>query len=164
MGMIKEIDPAAYDFDAPISRMIGVSSRGLRGSDLSVMIKRAGVLFADKIRKMEFSPGEVPIHMIALGATELYGCNRNGDGFSKYACQKYHDTFVKHARFYRNHINKDQKKSYGIIKASSYNEEMHRVELIVALNGTKEAAEKNGGLVADRELEKIESGDENWAV
>lgn len=85
-------------------------------------------------------------------------CNRNGDAFSEATCRKYHDTFRKHARWYRNHVNKDPAKSYGYIKASAYNEVMKRIELLVMLNATKEAAERNGGLVADLELEKIAKG------
>src|SRR5262249_35273910 len=33
-----------------------------------------------------------------------------------------------------------------------------RVEVITALNGTKEAAERNEGLIADRELDMLDSG------
>ena len=35
---------------------------------------------------------------------------------------------------------------------------MNRIELIVALNGNEKAAEANGGLVADKEMEKLASG------
>ncbi len=127
MGMTKIILPDAYDFGDRTTQIVGISSRGLRGNDLSTFIKRAGVKMADMMTKLSFAPGEVPIHLIAIGATEYYGPNRNGDGFSEACCRKYHDTFVKHARWYRNHKNKDKSKSYGIIKASSYNENMHRL-------------------------------------
>lgn len=45
-----------------------------------------------------------------------------------------------------------------------FNDKMKRVELIVALNATKEAADRNKGLVADKEMQKIASGDDNWGV
>lgn len=163
-GMTKIIPAGSYSFDEPLSQIIKLSDRGLRGSDLGGFIKRAGIKMADMMKKVAFEPGEVPIHLIAIGATEYYGPNRNGDGFTESCCRKYHNTFVKHARWYRNHKNKDTSQSYGIIKASAYNETMHRLELLVALNGTKEAATRNKGLVADKELEKLASGKEDWGV
>lgn len=162
--MIKVITPHSQNFGDSVSSLIKVSSNGLVGSDLSSFVKRAGSEAAHMLKGIEFKPGEQPIHMIAIGATEAYGPNRNGDGFKEATCRNYHDTFVKNARWYRNHKNKDPKISYGLVKASMYNEKMKRVELIVALNATKEAAARNGGLLADKEMQKIASGDDNWGV
>lgn len=162
--MIKVITPHSQDFGESVSSLIKVSSKGLVGSDLSSFVKRAGSEAAHMLKGIEFKPGEQPIHMIAIGSTEAYGPNRNGDGFKEATCKKYHDTFVKHARWYRNHKNKDPKTSYGLVKASMFNDKMKRVELIVALNATKEAAARNGGLLADKEMQKIASGDDNWGV
>jgi hypothetical protein len=158
MSHIKLIVPGSYEFGETSAQLIKVAAAGLRGDDLRSFIKRAGHKMADAMHKLSFSSGEVPIHVLVIGATEYYGPNRNGDGFTEDCCRKYHSTFVKHARWYRNHQNKDPKKSYGVIKHSDYNEAMHRIELIVALNGTKEAARRNGGLVADKELEKLAAG------
>ncbi len=158
--MIKIIPPGSYNFDDETTRLIKLSSRGLIGADLSSFIKRAGHKMADIVRNLEFNKGDTPIHLIALGDTERYGCNRNGDGFSEETCKTYHNTFVKNARFYRSHNNKDKSKSYGIIKHSMYNNSMHRIELVVALNGNKEAAERNKGLVADEELKKLASNED----
>lgn len=160
MSMIKIIPPGSYTLGEEVARLVKYASSGLRGGDLTALIKRAGHEFADKVKNLDLKPGEVPVHLIALGATEAVGPNRNGDGFKCASCRRYHDTFVKHARWYRNHKNKDESKSYGIVKLSMYNEAMKRVELLVALNGTKEAAERNGGLVADQELQKLEKGDD----
>ena len=162
--MIKIIAPGAQTFDVPTMEMIKVSNKGLRGDDLRSFVKRAGHEFADKLRDVHVSPGEQLVHLIAIGSTEAYGPNRNGDGFKSATCRKFHPTFVKHARWYRNHQNKDESKSYGIIKMSAFNEAMKRVELLVALNGTKEAADRNGGLVADKEMQKIASGSGDWGV
>ena len=158
MSMLKIISPGSQRWNESVAELIKLASNGLRGNDLQAFIKRAGHPFVDILRNTKFEPGEVPIHLIALGATELYGPNRNGDGFKIAACRLYHNTFVKHARWYRNHKNKDRSKSYGIIKASVFNEPMKRIELLVALNGTKEAAERNGGLIAEQELEKLAQG------
>lgn len=155
MSMIKVIQPHAQEFSEPVAELIKISSRGIIGSDF---VKRAGAEFADKIASLHFEPGEVPVHLIAIGATEDYGPNRNGDGFCRNTCKKYHDTFRKYARFYRDHANKNPAKSFGIVKASFYNEPMRRIELVCALNGSEAAAERNGGLLADRELEKLAAG------
>ncbi len=81
----------------------------------------------------------VGIHLIALGATETYGLNRNGDSFPKEACVKYHDTFTKHGHVYAHHSNKDPKKARGIIKASAWNDDMQRIELFIHANKEKAA-------------------------
>ena len=160
MGMVKIITPGSYDFHEPVAQMVKTASRGLRGSDLDAFVKRASVQFLDKMASVEFGPGEVPVHLIAVGATESYGPNRNGDGFKRAACEKYHPTFKKYARWYRHHENKDPSKGRGIIKLSAYNEEMDRIELLVSLFSTKEAADRHNGLVADEEMEKLAKGDD----
>jgi len=163
MSMIKVIQPHAQDFSEPVAALIKISSRGLIGADKQDFVKRAGAEFAEKALHIKLAKDEIPVHLIAIGATEDYGPNRNGDGFSRECCEKYHPTFEKFARFYRDHANKNPAKSFGIVKASHYNEPMRRIELICALNGSKEAAERNGGLIADKEIEKL-ANDKDIAV
>lgn len=158
MSMVKVLAPDGWDFGTPPVDQIQLSSDGLLGGDLRRFIKRAGHYLADTVRKLEFGKGEVPLHFIAVGATEWFGPNKNGDGFREAVCRDWHTTFEKHAFYYYDHVNRDPKKSYGLIKKSLYNPEMHRIEVIVAANGTKEAARRNGGLVAERTLEKLASG------
>lgn len=160
MSMIKVIQPHAQDFSEPVAALIKVSSRGIIGSDKQELIKRAGAEFAHKLENIKFAKDELPVHMIAIGATEDYGPNRNGDGFTRDCCRNYHQTFEKFARFYRDHANKNPAKSFGLVKASAYHEPMKRIELVVALNGSKEAADRNGGLIADKELEKLARGED----
>lgn len=177
--MVKRVLPGSWDFGTSNFELVKTANDGrLRGNDLQTLIKRAGHAFVDRMNQVEFHPGEVPIHLIALGATEYYGPNRNGDGFKEAACRKYCHTFVtkpvhdrrkeaacrEGAYYYRNHVNKDPYKSYGTVKMAVYNEAMKRVELLVALNGTKEAAERNMGLLADEELQKIARGDQDWGT
>ena len=147
--------------DDPV-QFVKLSSRGLVGHDRREFLEKraAAPIFADKLASLQLKPGDVPIHVIAVGATEGYGENRNGDAFSEATCKKAHETFVKHARFYRNHKNKDPKKSFGKVALSAYNDRMRRIELLILGNGTKEAAERNGGLVMRSELqEKLDSRD-----
>lgn len=156
--MLKIVNNDSFDWgDEPLGSIIKVSSEGLVGSDRNDFLKVASASLLDSVDSIKVNPGEELVHVIALGDTENWGPNRNGDGFSKQACKDYHHYFVKDAHVYRNHKNTDPKKSYGVVKASAYNDEMNRVELIVALNGTEKAAKANDGLVADKELEKLES-------
>lgn len=156
---IKIVDPRGWDgFDRPIAQTVKMSSRGLRGADRTEFLKTASPEFLQFLDSIKMAKDEEPVHLIALGASEAYGPNRNGDGFKEAACKKYHHTFKKNARWYRNHKNKDKAKSYGYIEKSAYNGPMRRVELLCMLNKNAEAAERNGGLVADRELEKLASG------
>lgn len=158
MSMIKIIQPHAQEFSEPVAALIKVSSRGIIGHDKQAFVKRAGADFVEKVSTIKFAKDEVPVHLIAIGATEDYGPNRNGDGFTRETCKKDHQTFEKLARFYRDHANKNPAKSYGLVKASYYNDAMKRIELICALNGSKQAADRNGGLFADKELEKLAAG------
>lgn len=158
--LTKIITPGSYDFHEPVVRLVKVASGGLRGNDLSQFVKRASVQFVDKIASMKLEPGEELIHLLAVGAHEFYGPNRNGDTFKEARCRQYHPTFRKYARWYRHHQNKDTSKGRGLIKESAYHDRMKRIELLIALNATKEAAERNGGLPADLEVEKLASGED----
>lgn len=155
--MLKIIPPYSYDFGEPVASLLRVSSNKLKQASL---IKSSYDYFKAALERDPPKSGEIPIFLIALGAGEYFGPNRNGDYFSKEACKKYHTTFVKHAHFFRNHQNTDPARSYGIVKASYFNEDAGRIELLVYLNGDEEAAKKNGGLVADKEIEKLENGED----
>lgn len=162
MAIVKFVSPHGWDFQERILTPVKVSSRGLIGSDRSDFLKTASHAFLPQLDNVKFAKDEVPVHLIALGASEAYGPNRNGDGFKEATCRQFHDTFVKFAKFFRNHKNKAERGDpfYGIVKASAYNEDMRRVELLCALNAEKSAADRNGGFVADVELEKIARGEE----
>lgn len=73
----------------------------------------------------------------AMGATEFFSCNRNGDAFYEDALKKYHHTFVEDGHAFMHHKNKDPNKSYGRVIFSAYNDKMHRVELIVEYDTDK---------------------------
>jgi len=158
--MLKIIPPRSYDFQEQPVQPLRVSSRGLVGTDKRAAEDRCGDVFLATLRRDPPQKDEMAIHVIALGDGEHFGPNRNGDYFSKEACRKYHDTFVKHARWYRGHANKDPARSYGIVKKSYYNPKAGRIELLVYLNAAPSAARRNGGKVADMELEKLASGEE----
>lgn len=159
-GMIKVIEPGAQDLRGPVAQMIKLSRRGLIGNDRANFIKLAGHHVVDLLQHIKFADDEMPVYLLAVGSTEDYGANRNGDGFTRATCEHCHSSFKKHAYFYRDHKNKDPRKSYGLVKESLYNDLMKRIELICGLNMTKEAAERNGGLVADREVDMVSRGED----
>ncbi len=159
MAHIKITSPSGWDFHIPSASLIKVAADGLRGHDRSAFVKRAAGsehLFLPFVDSVKFASGEIPVHTIAVGAYERWGFNRNGDGFTKKACIDHCHTFEKFARLYRNHKNKDVAQSYGTVKLARYNPIMDRIELLLGLNGTKEAADRNGGLIADKELARLE--------
>jgi hypothetical protein len=158
--LTKVIPPGSQQFDMPPMELIKAGRSGLRGHDFKAFVKRAGHTFADAVRRIEKKAGDVLVHQIAMGATEYFGPNRNMDGWRSSTCEKYHPTFVKFARCYRDHANRDPKQSYGVVKLSEYNDLMKRIELVVALSGTKEAADRNGGFVADGELQLLNKNGE----
>lgn len=152
----KIIPPGSYDFGAAPVSLIKASSRGLLGGyDYSVLTKRAGAEFAHHVRNLVLPDDEVPAHMMAMGATDFFGNNRNGDGFSAYWLQKNSQTFEKLAKAYRHHLNKDPAQSYGVVKFAFYNPQMGRTELLTGYNANKAAAERNGGLIADEEIDEL---------
>jgi len=110
----------------------------------------------------EVDPRYLYLHVIALGAGEYYGPNSNGDYFPESellpACKKLtdgsvrcygYDTFKSHAKVFRLHQNKDPQKAIGHVIDARYNQKMHRVELILAVDKEK----------APDIVERVESGD-----
>lgn len=119
------------------------------------------VTLSEKIEQIKPRPEGRYILLNALGAYEFWGSNANGDAFPEWslksqpppdAIRKFVDTkvrekmpfftippttdyggetFVRYAKVYQNHINKDPLIACGDVTASAYNEVMHRVELIV---------------------------------
>ena len=82
-------------------------------------------------------PGKTYILVLALGASEWYGPNRNGDGFSEDWLRKKYKTFETDATVFRSHVNKDPAKGFGKVVKSFYNEDMHRVELVLEIDNDK---------------------------
>ena len=81
--------------------------------------------------------GKTYILVLAMGASEFYGPNRNGDAFRESELKKTYKTFESDAHVYKSHINKDPLKSYGSVLKAFYNEAMHRVELVLEIDNNK---------------------------
>lgn len=78
------------------------------------------------------------IHLIAMGNSDQYGFNKNGDWFAGDVLEKTAHTFVTNGHMYREHRNKDPKKAIGSIKYADYDPHgMQRVELVVHMDKDK---------------------------
>ena len=79
-------------------------------------------------------PGKTSILVLAMGSSEYYGPNRNGDAFRESELKKHHHTFETNANVFKSHVNKDPAKAIGKVIKSFYNDEMRRVEIILQLD------------------------------
>lgn len=102
--------------------------------------------------KTEKTAGQTDALVIALGAYEGTGANRNGDIFKEAECVKNYQTFLKTGKkgkdgkydgraLNRHHKNKPEDPKYGNIKAAAYNKKMRRIELVIGLDNDKCAEE-----------------------
>jgi hypothetical protein len=167
--LIKIASPADWNWDFPSTTLVKVARDGrLRGHDRQAFIKVAhatACIFLPYLDGLKLAQDEELVHANIMGAWERWGFNRNGDGWKTAELRKSHPTFVKYAKVYRAHKNKEPALSYGVIKASAFNEAMGRVELLIGLNKTKEAAQRNNGLIADKELEQLaKEGQISWSM
>lgn len=138
--MIKLVSSHDFNWQDLSSSLMKVASTGLESGWAQ---KRAAVLTRE-LSELRPEKGQTLVHVLAIGDTEKIGANRNGDGFSAYWNDKNHGYFTKHAHVYQNHRNHDPKLSVGTVKASAYNPEMGRIELVLALDNVKcaEAVDK----------------------
>jgi ribosomal protein L40E len=116
----------------------------------------------DYIKNVSPEPRKTHLLLLAMGAEETYGPNRNGDGFSEFPVPargkeaaargerwwiapgqeltKTYRTFETNpARTFRHHQNKDPEKSSGYVKRAFWNPRMHRVELLAVVDNEKDA-------------------------
>jgi hypothetical protein len=134
---IKLITTEDFGWDeAPVS----LFHRWSRGIEMPRGVKVASVL-CEEVSKLKPKKNETLVHTLAVGSTDRYGPNRNGDGFTREWNKKAHDRFVKNGHVFKHHANKDPAKACGSIKLSGYNEDMDRIELIIGLDNVKCADE-----------------------
>ena len=142
--MIKFTANIDFNFDVAVATIV---------TDMDVLTKRAS---ARGLLNFQKTAGQTDLHIIALGAYEGTGFNRNGDAFLEEDCRNYHHLFKEAGRaVHRHHRNKPQDPKYGTIKASAYNEAMKRIELIVGLDNDK---------CADILDEQEKKGQTSWSM
>jgi hypothetical protein len=118
------------DQDALFKACGGVMSRFL---DFDARVKSAASEVMPRSLLEQYRPpkGFFAQHLVAMGDTEIYGQNRNADGWSKDANTKYHPTFVSHGAYFREHNHANRRLAIGSVKCARYNPTMSRIELIV---------------------------------
>ena len=155
MAMDKRILPESFQYGIPSVEIVGAGSKGL---DKQAMLKRASA-FDDVLGDLKEQKGKTYLHVITTGAFEKYGCNLNGDAFNEDSFDlayphpedpkhthdvldggllKYHDSSYmdKKAAVYQEHKTREEQPS-GEIVAARYNKDMHRGELIIAVDNNK---------------------------
>lgn len=127
--LTKLIDTSSFYQDEP--QVTVLDNRDLTGSLVKQATDSRVQEFASKITPVD---GKTYLHILAMGAGEFYGANRNADYFPESTLIDYHKTFeTSPAHIFRNHVNKDPAIAIGRVVFSVYNERMHRVELIAEL-------------------------------
>ena len=130
------------------------------------------------IRSLTPDPGRSIVLVIAMSASEFYGPNRNGDGFSeepvtmcltdgpRAGCMEqliapgeelplHISSFLKGHNFLH-HQNTDPAKAVGRVLAAFYNYKMHRPELVIDVDNSKALA--FGQRIADGERPPVSMG------
>jgi hypothetical protein len=129
---IVETDPYLVSNRGTVERTVRIIGEG---ADLSHEKLASAAL--DFSRSVRSKPGSTFILVLAMGASEFYGPNRNGDAFLESELKKHYKTFETNAHVFKSHVNKDPAKSIGRVEKAFYNDEMHRVELILELFDSK---------------------------
>lgn len=139
-GLIKFSATEDWNWDVdPVQLIHNVNTLTKAGADNSEL-------------RVEKTAGQTDALVIALGAYEGTGANRNGDIFKEAECLKNYQTFIKSGSkkkdgsydgraLNRHHKNKPEDPKYGNIKAATYNKNMRRIELIIGLDNDKCAEE-----------------------
>jgi hypothetical protein len=156
--LFKQIQPAEnFKGLYPTAHLVGSFSKGLDSGPLYKIASDNYIL--SKAKDIKPKKNHSYVHLITTGAGEVYGANSNGDYFNKEAREvtypnpkpgtpktemlhgglvKYHDTFAKYAKVYREHNNSRKKGTpLGEVVIEAYNKHMDRGELIVELPDDK---------------------------
>ncbi len=137
MALIKLIETSSF-FESQGEQQITVLD--LSASKEGLIKQAADSRIMEYVAKIEPRSDRIYVHILALGAGEYFGANRNADWFPEQNLKDYHHTFVTSpAHIFRNHVNKNPAIAIGQVIYSIYNERMHRVELIAWVDTVKGA-------------------------
>lgn len=84
--------------------------------------------------KLEHSEKCAYLWVIGVSAMEYYGCNNNGDAFHESDLKSTIPDWAKNAHIFLHHVNRDPAGAVGRPVFAWYNSDMHRVELVLALD------------------------------
>ena len=133
--MLKLIDiDSAFFNDEPVVKVLDLSPLAKKGLTKTAADSQISTYVAD----LKPEPGKIYVHILAMGAGEYFGANRNADFFPEDNLIKWHDTFrTSPAHIFKHHINKDPSIAIGQVIYSVYNQRMHRVEIIAWIDKQK---------------------------
>lgn len=152
MASVKIFSPGDWR-DVPEEQFqLKIASAGLGPNDARDAEKLVSGQLLDRLKKMPLHDDCYYVHKVAMGGSHRYGPNRWGDGFREEVLERDHHTFELQAKAYRQH--KSQGDHYGHVKVAGMRPEGF-VELVTEYYGTPEAARRNGGRVADLEIESL---------
>jgi hypothetical protein len=127
--MLKIIESNSFDWEEPEIKVVSFDKTGLTKAAAHEEIQS----FIDTLPP---ESGKVYIHILAMGAGEFYGSNRNADFFPESNLKQFYHTF-EDGHIFTHHQNKDPSKAIGKIIKAVYNDRMHRVELIAWVDRAK---------------------------
>lgn len=131
MLKLLEIEPSFFG-EEPSITLLDINSTGL------MLKKAADSRIENYVSSISPEPGKIYVHILAMGAGEYYGANRNADYFPEANLIKYHDSFATSpAHIFKHHINKNPEIAIGKVVFSVYNDRMKRVEVIAWVDREK---------------------------
>lgn len=132
--MLKLIDiDSSFFNEEPVVRILDVGSASGQLTKTAADSRIAGF-----VADLKPETGKIYVHILAMGAGEYFGANRNADYFPEQNLIKWHDTFrTSPAHIFKHHINKNPEIAIGQVIFSVYNERMHRVEIIAWIDTKK---------------------------
>jgi len=95
------------------------------------LVKTAGER-PDIFNNITLKKNHAYLYVIAMGAGDYYGENKNGDFFWEKDLKDYYNKFLTSGVFIQ-HDNKDPMKTKGKVLKAIYNDKMHRVELLIEI-------------------------------
>ncbi len=136
----KLILSTSYDFGDQAVNLVPIHSRGIDAGFLKKHASSHGV-FERELSEIQPIPGHTVLHVLAVGDEEAYGDNRNNDAFNEADNKVCHDRFKKHGHVFRNHRNWSPDLKTGMVVKTAHNDDMRRIELLIALENAKYAEE-----------------------
>lgn len=106
----------------------------IEGSTAHLVKQAADQRINEFVADLSPKSGKFYLHILAMGAGEYFGANRNQDYFPEENLIRYYKTFEDTGHVFQNHINKDPARAIGKVIYAIYNERMHRVELIAEVD------------------------------
>lgn len=71
---IKIASSDSWNLQTSLVHEIRTSSHGIVGADYARLLKQADEEFAHRAREIKIGKGQLPVHIVAMGSTEMYGC------------------------------------------------------------------------------------------